>query len=212
VKTCCHCKKELSLDCFQKNKAAPDGLQYRCKDCTRKASKECRAKREHLWLQKTNPWAKRPENRLRANAKERARRAKNPEKIRKENRAFREKNPFSVACVVANGRAKRLGIEGRITPQDWKDVVQEYKFLCHICGDPISLEIGSLQRISLDHILPLSRGGKNVKDNVAPAHRVCNYVRNNLTLVELDIWAEKFLRFRNGKSKEPVIVQSNEKT
>jgi 5-methylcytosine-specific restriction endonuclease McrA len=198
MKKCCHCKRDLPLDSFQKNRATPDGLQHRCKDCTKEASKVCRAKRGHLWLEKTNPWSKRPENRLRANAKERIRRAKNPEKVRKENRKFREQNPFSVATVVANGRAKKLGIDGVISSQDWKNKVYERNFICHICGDMISLEIGSLSRLSLDHVIPLSRGGKNTIENVAPAHRICNQIRNQLTLGEFDVFIKRVSEFRNG--------------
>lgn len=74
MKKCCHCKKDLSSVCFQKNKSAPDGLQYRCKECTRIANKACRAKRGHLWKEKLDPWKKRPENRERSNASVRRRR------------------------------------------------------------------------------------------------------------------------------------------
>jgi len=199
MKKCCHCKIDLSLDSFQKNRAAPDGLQYRCKDCTSKASKVCRAKRGHLWLEKTNPWGKRLENRLQVNATERARRANNPDKIRKENRAFRERNPFSVATCVANNRARKLGVLSTLTAKDWKQIVEQNDFCCHVCGDKVSLEIGSPLRLSLDHILPLSRGGLNVKENVLPAHRRCNQSRNDMTLEEFDAWLEKIsLHRRSG--------------
>jgi 5-methylcytosine-specific restriction endonuclease McrA len=192
----------LSLDCFQKSVGAPDGLQYRCRECGTIVSRECRARRGHLWLEKTSPWDKRPENRDRKNAATRSRRAKNPDKIRKENRSFRERNPFSVASCVANGRAKLLGIDGVITTEDWRDVVQNKNFICHICGRVISLEIGSPDRLSLDHIIPLSRGGKNTKDNIAPAHRRCNQGRTNMTLEEFDSWLGQVFKFRGKENGE----------
>lgn len=143
------------------------------------------------------PWKKRnEENRIRSNASARAVRALNPDKIRKENREFRERNPFSIATCVANGRAKELGVEGVISAEEWREVVDSYNSICHICGLVVSLEIGSPDRLSLDHIIPLSRDGKNVKDNVAPAHRRCNQGRTNMTLEEFDLWIDKVSKFR----------------
>lgn len=198
MKLCCHCKLFLPLDSFQKNRTAPDGLQYRCKDCTKKASKACRAKRGHLWLEKTNPWSKRPENRLRANAKEKARRARNPQKVRAENRAYRERNPYSVAVLVAKNRAKELGIKSTLIREEWESVVRDADFKCHICGEKIVLDIGSPNRLSLDHIVPLSRGGENTKDNVTPTHRRCNQSRSDMTLKEFDEWIKLVARFRGN--------------
>lgn len=99
-KKCCHCKKDLPIDCFQKNQSAPDGLQHRCKACTKKASKECRDRRGHLWLPAAERWKNRPENRDRRNATTRARQAQrkleNPEKVREERRRWSLKTKYGL--------------------------------------------------------------------------------------------------------------------
>ena len=48
---------------------------------------------------------------------------------------------------------------------------------CHLCGLPIPQEIASPRHPlfgTVDHTIPLSRGGPDVLSNRAPAHRFCN--------------------------------------
>ena len=45
MKTCSICKQELALELFGKNKATKDGLNYSCKQCARKRSRENHLKR-----------------------------------------------------------------------------------------------------------------------------------------------------------------------
>ena len=119
MKKCGHCKIELPLDSFQKNRSAPDGLQYRCKDCTRKASKACRAKRGHLWLPAAEQWKNRPENRARRNATTRARQAKRkleaPDKVREERRRW------------------QLNTKYGLTPELKRALVEAQDNICSIC-------------------------------------------------------------------------------
>jgi 5-methylcytosine-specific restriction endonuclease McrA len=53
---------------------------------------------------------------------------------------------------------------------------------CHLCGKPIdySLPAGHPMSYELDEIVPVSKGGSPFdRDNVAPAHRICNQKRGN---------------------------------
>jgi len=51
---------------------------------------------------------------------------------------------------------------------------------CHICGLKVDKRLaGTHQRgPTLDHLIPLSKGGQHSYDNVALAHRVCNTKKN----------------------------------
>jgi 5-methylcytosine-specific restriction endonuclease McrA len=140
------------------------------------------------------PWKKR--NREAANATTRALRASKPEEMRAQNRKYREGNPYGTAVRVAECRAKILGVKSTLTRQEWEEVVREANFKCHVCGKKVSLEISSPLRLSLDHIEPMSRGGDNVKSNVAPAHRICNQSRNSMTLEEFDDWLTSVVNYR----------------
>jgi 5-methylcytosine-specific restriction endonuclease McrA len=45
---------------------------------------------------------------------------------------------------------------------------------CHLCGLPGAT--------SADHVIPHAHGGRNVLDNLEPAHQACNSVRQDLPL------------------------------
>lgn len=139
-------------------------------------------------------WKKR--NREAANAATRTLRALQPEKIRRQNRRYRERNPFTVAVIAARNRAKQLGVTSTLTREEWADVVKQHDFICHVCGEKVSLQLGLSETLSLDHIIPMSRGGNNSKSNVAPAHRRCNQNRTNMTVEEFDSWLKRVIRFR----------------
>lgn len=51
-----------------------------------------------------------------------------------------------------------------------------FGWVCNICGDDIdqSLRFPNERAATLDHIIPLSKGGRHVWENVAPAHACCN--------------------------------------
>lgn len=45
--------------------------------------------------------------------------------------------------------------------------------VCHLCGQPGA--------DTLDHLVPLSKGGTNDPSNLRPAHRACNSRKGNST-------------------------------
>ena len=51
--------------------------------------------------------------------------------------------------------------------------------LCHYCNQRFSPK-----ELTMDHIVPLSRGGKSTKGNVVPACKKCNTDKKWLTPVE----------------------------
>lgn len=50
---------------------------------------------------------------------------------------------------------------------------------CGICGKAIdlSLKLPNVESFSIDHILPVSKGGTHTLDNVQPAHWICNCLK-----------------------------------
>lgn len=53
--------------------------------------------------------------------------------------------------------------------------------LCHICGKQIT----STQDLTIDHIIPKSRGGTSKFENLQPAHSKCNSLKKNWILPTL---------------------------
>ena len=53
--------------------------------------------------------------------------------------------------------------------------------ICHYCGRNVGLK-----QLTMDHIVPLIRGGKSSKGNLAPACKDCNNKKKYLLPIEWD--------------------------
>ncbi len=63
------------------------------------------------------------------------------------------------------------------------------KGVCHYCGRP-SLP----KELTMDHIVPVSRGGKSTRGNVAPCCKECNTAKKQLLPMEWEQYLEQFDR------------------
>lgn len=61
------------------------------------------------------------------------------------------------------------------------EVFEHYNWTCNICSEKIdrNLRFPNKRAATIDHIVPLSRGGQHVWDNVMPAHAECNFKKGN---------------------------------
>ncbi len=50
---------------------------------------------------------------------------------------------------------------------------------CHYCGKKVAPSA-----LTMDHVIPVARGGRSVKGNVAPACTACNRTKSHLTPAE----------------------------
>jgi 5-methylcytosine-specific restriction endonuclease McrA len=60
-------------------------------------------------------------------------------------------------------------------------VFEEDKWVCGICNKIVDKQLykPDLMSPSLDHIVPLSKGGGHVRSNVQLAHLLCNIIKHN---------------------------------
>jgi 5-methylcytosine-specific restriction endonuclease McrA len=99
-----------------------------------------------------------------------------------QSRRWRELNPEKARAFEANWRrenlAKRAEIENRRRTRKRQGVVEKIDPFaiyerdggrCHICGKHVPQ-----RKMSLDHLVPVSKGGAHVALNVRIAHRECN--------------------------------------
>lgn len=83
--------------------------------------------------------------------------------------------------------------EAEVGKVDYKAILEEHGYICHICGQAIDPAIkkgpGSL---NFDHVKPLAgegeRKGTHSQDNILPAHRVCNNRKCTRLMSELTEW------------------------
>ena len=62
---------------------------------------------------------------------------------------------------------------GRKVPRLRQQVVDYYGVVCWLCGGTIT------DTVSVDHVIPRSKGGSDDIDNLRPAHKTCNIRRGN---------------------------------
>lgn len=97
-----------------------------------------------------------------------------------------------------NMRAKRIGAEGVLTKDGWEAVLDSNGRACVACGSP--------DDIAIDHIFPLSKGGRNSDDNVQPLCRSCNVTKRD-KITDTTTLRETIAK-RNGKlDGRPRILQ-----
>lgn len=67
-----------------------------------------------------------------------------------------------------------------MTQEVWQAVCKKYADTCIYCG--------SLENITIEHLTPVSRGGTNKANNLAPACLSCNSSKRNKTYEEYMEW------------------------
>jgi 5-methylcytosine-specific restriction endonuclease McrA len=198
TKVCSKCGRELPLDMYCKAIANKDGISTKCRDCRTEEHRQWRAKHRgekavppsegvksctkchrkltvtefymngrYLMAYCKDCWRERVRQRYEEcpeSTEHRAERWKrytqaNPEHfriVRKAQKAIR--------------RSRELGCEGNFTPNDiaWKLFQQDNK--CAYCHQ----EFSEALPCTIDHIVPLSRGGTNWPSNLAMACGPCN--------------------------------------
>lgn len=65
----------------------------------------------------------------------------------------------------------------------WDRKVQ--KGICHYCRSNVGRE-----RLTMDHVVPLSRGGKSKKGNIVPACKACNNKKKSMVPLEWEEYIE----------------------
>ena len=63
-------------------------------------------------------------------------------------------------------RARLMGAEGSFSEAEWSDLKRKYSFRCAYCGKK--------KKLTMDHVVPLIRGGRHDKTNIVPACVNCN--------------------------------------
>ena len=66
--------------------------------------------------------------------------------------------------------AKYRGATGNITLEEWFELIRKYKYVCLCCHQQEPNII-----LTIDHVIPISKGGPNVINNIQPLCGPCNY-------------------------------------
>ncbi len=190
MKTCCTCHESRPVEEFHKG-------ARRCKACSKACRKVWYDSHREYAIEQTRMWQQ--ANHERVNKQTAARRAtpKGREARRVEAQAYRDSHPG--VCIAAKHRlrAKAVTAENLLSSTDWESVMSEQGGHCFYCHEAVPLTI--------DHKIPLSRGGANSRENVVAACLPCNSRKNKKTVQE---WREHLLSGarRRWKNETPDTV------
>jgi 5-methylcytosine-specific restriction endonuclease McrA len=96
----------------------------------------------------------------------------NSERARENMRKWGQENRDRVN-LLSRLKKQRRRASGILTAADWQLVLETYGSACLACGKP---------EVTIDHVLPVSKGGANTIDNVQPLCRWCNTSKGTKTI------------------------------
>lgn len=204
LKYCRYCNQYLPLDAFHSHPTTPDRRSNKCKSCVSAYQKARREANPELEREKCRAYAQSERgkaNRARYDAEnaeaiaatKREWRAANPEKVKehrresqKRNRAsanerlkrWQARNPEKRLAEVHKRRARLAGAGGSYTAADIDAIRiaqtdKRGRVRCWICGKPMPANDQTI-----DHFIPLARGGSNDASNLHLVHSKCNSSKN----------------------------------
>lgn len=172
MKTCKKCNVEKPLSEFHKDKKLKDGHSNRCKECAIARAKEHYQSNREDAIARQKAWTEANRDKTREYSRQSYQR--NLDSRREKNRAYSaawaKKYPEKARMLVAKRRARLLSA-GHENIVGWLELLQFYGGVCAKCG--------SQEDLQLDHIIPISLGGRHATHNFQILCRSCNSSKGN---------------------------------
>lgn len=86
-------------------------------------------------------------------------------------------NPEYVSWSKNQWHHRRRNADGKHSYGEWETLKAQYNWTCPCCK-----KREPKMKLSVDHIVPLSKGGSNNIENIQPLCRSCNCKKNNKTI------------------------------
>jgi len=186
TKTCTKCGQIKPYSEFNNRQASPDGKQPKCRECEHIAQREYNAKNSARNTARAVEWNR--TNKARRKEIVQGYVERFPERRRESSRLDHIKNRDARNARIREHRKRNmdqargyvLARRGRIKASaklvTVKEIAKMYASVCTYCG--------SSDKIEIDHIVPLSKGGRHSIGNLTPACRSCNGSKGNKFLRE----------------------------
>ena len=164
LKRCSRCGVAKPRTAFYPRPNRPSGITSECKACLRQRVRRDRALHGDVINQRrrqryaANPERKRAENK--------ASYRRHAAKRRAEAKAYHQRNPGVTLASWHRVRARKAGTGGSWTWDEWQALCAQYGNRCLCCG--------ATGPLTVDHVIPLERGGTNELSNLQPLCGGCN--------------------------------------
>ncbi len=178
-KVCRRCGTERTADEFYSCRTTRDRLSSWCRPCHSvarharyMANREQELARSRAYElanpERTREKARRSyhNNKPAAMARHKKWVEENPDRTRAINRNWYKNNTEVAKAKAAVGRARRLGAAGTATARQLADRIAMFGGKCWMCGKSAD---------TIDHVIPIAKGGTHWPANLRPACGPCNY-------------------------------------
>ena len=98
--------------------------------------------------------------------------------VKKRIKIYRDKNRESVRIHQQRHKLKRKNIIGKFTLIEWKNLKKQYNYICPCCKTK-----APIIKLTIDHIVPVSKKGTNYIYNIHPLCLSCN-VKKGIKIIK----------------------------
>lgn len=179
-----------TIEYFCNDKKTKDGFRCYCRYCHRKvgnewtnnnpeksrsvSKKSYEKNKEKNQRRSLNYYHDNKQDRLGYN---RVYRQENTPKETNRNKKYRRTHPEITANKSRNRRARKNGNGGSHTVDDIINQLKSQKHRCYWCNKNLQT-----RKYHVDHVIPLSKGGKNDPSNIVISCPICNLTKGDKTL------------------------------
>jgi 5-methylcytosine-specific restriction endonuclease McrA len=193
-KLCRKCGAFKELHCFHHRSSSPDGHVSYCKTCKAAADKASYPSRSAIKLAYAKTYRETHHEECKAAIREHYKKNKeryieqgrlwrmaHPERDALMKRAWVDRNPERRKAVsrMASHRRRALMRKTQVAAFTIDDVAAR----CSVFGD-LCAYCGGGERMTIDHVIPISRGGPHILANLRPACQRCNFSKHKKKLGE----------------------------
>jgi len=150
-KVCTKCKVLKDLADFNISKRNIDNRRSDCKQCE--------------YAQK-RAWVIKNRERLNIKRRNRANSIEQKQKIAERVKKWKKLHPDKKKAYQVQRRSKIKNLITDLTTSQWDEIKSFYNYCCAYCGKETKLTI--------DHVIPIAKGGHHTANNVVPACLSCN--------------------------------------
>lgn len=161
-----HSAKGMCKNHYQRVYAAKNADRIKAQQAEYRSRPENRAKA----IETAREWRKANPERAREAGKRWAR--ENADRVREYKREYRAANRDAIRALNNRRKAMHRAVEiNDLTSDEWVEIIAAHDGRCVYCGE-------KPERITMDHVVPISKGGNHTASNVVPACGPCNSAKS----------------------------------
>ena len=186
MKICSKCGIEKPLSEFCNHKGRKLNKHYYCKQCTkdiyrinrehvRQQQKDYYQKNKEYFAKKAKKWAEKHQEERATYQKEyyQITKERDKKKRRESNKRWLKNNPHKNKEYLENKKSRKLKAKGEFRVEDIQRMAELQQHKCLACGKK--------KPLTVDHIIPLSQGGRNDILNLQMLCQSCNSSKHTST-------------------------------